>query len=66
MIIEGGDYCRRALHLALTNDLAVYDAAHLALARELGVKLVTADASLAQAAGPDGLRLDAYETLGRT
>lgn len=59
-----GDYCRRALHLAVTDDLAVYDAAYLALARELGLKLVTADASLARAAGPDGLRLDAYETVG--
>src|SRR5213594_2608255 len=41
-----GEYGRRALHLAVSDDLAIYDASYLALARELGVKLVTADDSL--------------------
>lgn len=59
-----GEYCRRALHIASRDELAVYDAAYLALARELGAKLVTADDALARAAGSDALRLDEYETIG--
>jgi len=55
-----GEHARRAIHLAHSKDLAVYDATYLALARELGVRLVSADEALLSAADADGLALDDY------
>lgn len=61
-----GEHSRRTLHLAVSENLAIYDASYLALARELGLMLVTADESLARVAGPDALRLGAYVSVGET
>lgn len=55
-----GEMGRRAVHLAYTKDLSIYDAAYLALARELVGRVVTADSALAAAGGSDAVLLAEY------
>jgi len=59
--LEGG-VARRAIHIAYGDDLSVYDASYLALARELGIPLITADRQLARAASDVARPLDEYES----
>lgn len=59
-----GEYARRAIRLAHSEDLAIYDATYLSLARELGVRLVSADEALLTAADSDGLALEDYAPVG--
>ena len=59
-----GEYARRAVQLSHSSDLAIYDASYLALARTLGVKLVTADQALVRVGGPDTFDLEAYTSVG--
>ena len=59
-----GEMGRRALHLAFRGDLSVYDAAYLALARELATKVVTADKGWVAAGESETLLLADYASLG--
>ena len=57
-----GDVARRAIHIAYGDDVSVYDASYLALARELGVPLITADRQLVRAASDLARPLGEYES----
>ncbi len=57
-----GEVGRRTVHLAFSKDLAVYDAAYIALAGELACKMVSADEGQLAAAADRGLRLDRYSS----
>jgi len=58
-----GEFARRTVHASFAKDLAVYDAAYLALAQSLEAKLVTADEALIRAAGAAALPLPEYESV---
>ncbi|HTD80846.1 MAG TPA: type II toxin-antitoxin system VapC family toxin [Thermoplasmata archaeon] len=60
-----GEVARRAIRLAYSKDLSMYDAAYLALAREISARVVTADSALAVAGGPDALLLREYVSSDR-
>ncbi len=61
-----GELGRRTLHLAYTADTSIYDAAYVAVARELGTKLVTADQGLIDVAGSDAIHIDDYTPIPGT
>jgi len=55
-----GEFGRRAVHMAYADDLTLYDAAYLALAKQMSTRVVTADAGLARAGGPGAIPLEDY------
>ncbi len=57
-----GTLARRAVHIAFVEDLSLYDAAYLALAKEIGARIVTADRLLVRAGGRSSLPLAEYES----
>ena len=59
-----GELARRTVHLAYVRGLTVYDASYAALAKLLGFRVITADESLARAAGSAAIPLDEYAPLG--
>lgn len=57
-----GTLARRAVHIAFAEDLSLYDAAYLALAKEIGARVVTADRLLVRAGGRSSIPLAEYES----
>ena len=62
-LLEGSEYpvaTPQVLHLAVTSRRSAYDCEFIALAREIGVPLVTSDRCLAAEFAPTAVLLDDY------
>ncbi|HKZ64217.1 MAG TPA: type II toxin-antitoxin system VapC family toxin [Thermoplasmata archaeon] len=59
-----GEFARRAVHVSYARGLPICDASYMALAKLLGLKVITADDALARAVGRDAISIEDYVPLG--
>jgi predicted nucleic acid-binding protein len=63
--VSTADLLEPALELAMTYDISAYDASYAALSAQLGLPLITADASLAHKLQASGVEVRTLEELAR-